>query len=259
MKNYGLLIRQEFYKIKSTLAFRSSWILPLLINLLIVTIFIVKAEEFIKLNSPNIWYRYMEFIMGVMGSLVLPMYLVFLTFSINDIEHKADTWKNLFSYPFEKRQVFISKWFSAVLVFGIFMLSFFTFTYLGGNVLAIVNPKLGFQNHEMGFMMIQLFSKMFLASIALLSIQFFFSMLWSDFMKSMGIGLLLTIASMIAMNWEYIYVSPYAQPMYSIIYLFKEGSNQVINFTSKEIVVGLSTSVAFIILSYQLMKKRSVR
>lgn len=259
MKNYGLLIQQEFYKIKSTLAFRSAWILPLLINLLIVSIFLIKADDILKAPTPNIWYRYLEFILGVMGTLILPMYVVFLTFSINDIEHKADTWKNLFSYPIEKRQVFLSKWISAVLVFAIFITSFYVFTYIGGHLLGQINPAFGFQNHAMGIKILQVFSKMFLASIALLSIQFFFSMLWSDFMKSMGIGLLLTIASLIAMRWEYIYMSPYAQPMVSIMNLFKKDSNGIIDFASKEIWVGLSTAAVFMILSFQIMKRRSIR
>lgn len=259
MKNYGLLIRQEFYKIKSTLAFRSAWILPLLINLLIVSIFLIKADEILKSPIPNMWYRYMEFILGVMGTLILPMYVIFLTFSINDIEHKADTWKNLFSYPIEKRQVFLSKWISTLLVFGIFILSFYTFTYLGGQILGQINPAFGFQNHDMGIQILQVYSKMFLASIALLSIQFFFSMLWSDFMKSMGIGLLLTIASLIIMQWEYSYFSPYAQPMVSILSLFKKNSNGIINFNSKEIWVGLGTAAVFMVMSFQIMKKRSIR
>lgn len=259
MKNYGLLIQQEFYKIKSTLAFRSAWILPLLINLLIVSIFLIKADDILKAPTPNIWYRYLEFILGVMGTLILPMYVVFLTFSINDIEHKADTWKNLFSYPIEKRQVFLGKWISALLVFAIFMFSFYIFTYLGGYMLGQINPAFGFQNHDMGLQILQVYSKMFLASIALLSIQFFFSMLWSDFMKSMGIGLLFTIASLIAIKWEYIYLSPYAQPMSSILSLFKNDSGGSINFNSKEIWVGLGTAAIFMVLSFQIMKRRSIR
>ncbi len=259
MKNYALLIQQEFYKIRKTLAFRSSWILPLLINLLIVSIFLIKAEDILKSPTPNMWHRYLEFSMGIMGSLILPMYVVFLTFSINDIEHKADTWKNLFSYPVEKRQVFLSKWLSAVSVFGIFMLSFFCFTYIGGTVLGKLNPLFGFQNHDMGFLILQAYAKMFLASLALLSLQFFFSMLWSDFMKSMGIGLLLTIASLIAVRWEYIYLSPYAQPMYSIMGLFKNENGGLLDFATKEIGVGVATAATFMILSYQMMKKLSIR
>ncbi len=258
MKNISKLIRHEFFKLKNTLAFRSAWILPLIINLLIVVIFILKAEEMLKNPIPNMWFRYLNFVLGIMGSLILPMYIIFLSFSVNDIEHKADTWKNLLSYPIEKRQVFIGKWLSSLLIFSVFMFCFFVFTYLGGYALGYINPAFGFQNHDMGSLMLQLFSKVFLASIALLCIQFFFSMLWSDFMKSMGIGLLLTITSMILMRWEYIYISPYAQPMFSINTLFS-GKSTVINFNSKEIWVGLGTSFVFLTLAYQLMKKRSIR
>ncbi len=258
MKNYPTLIRHEFFKLRKTLAFRSAWILPLLINLLIVVIFIAKAEELLKNPIPNMWFRYLNFVMGIMGSLILPMYVVFLTFSVNDIEHKADTWKNLLSYPIEKRQVFLGKWFSSVLIFALFMLSFYVFTYLGGHLLGRINPEFGFQHHEMGVLMLQIFTKMFLASIALICIQFFFSMLWSDFMKSMGIGLVLTIASMIIMQWEYVYISPYAQPMYSINTLF-EAKSMSVNFNSIEIWIGLGTSFVFLTLAYQLMKKRSIR
>lgn len=259
MKNFSLLIKHEFFKLRNTMAFRSSWIIPLAINSLITLIFIIKADDFLKLNSPNIWFTYLEFILGIMGSLILPIYLIFLTFSVNDIEHKSDTWKNLFSFPMEKRQVFFSKWLSTVFIFGIFMFSFYLFTYLAGISLAQINPSFGFQNHAMGLKIFELYTKMFLASIALLSFQFFLSMLWSDFMKSMGIGFLLTIGSLIALRWEYIYVSPYAQPMYSIMNLFKKDNPGTIAFDSIEIWVGLGTAVVFILLSYRLMKNRSVR
>lgn len=259
MKNFSNLIHHEFFKLKNTLAFRSAWIIPLVINLLITTIFIIKADELLKIPTPNIWYRYLEFILSIMGSLLLPIYVIFLTFSVNDIEHKSDTWKNLFSYPMEKRQVFLSKWTSAVLIFGIFMFCFYIFTYLAGQTLAQINPNFGFQNHSMGLKIFEIYSKMFLASIALLSLQFFFSMLWSDFMKSMGIGFLLTVGSLIALRWEYIYMSPYAQPMFSIMNLFKKDNSGIINFDSKEIWVGLSTAIVFMVFSYQLMKKKSVR
>ncbi len=70
MKNYPTLIRHEFFKLRKTLAFRSAWILPLLINLLIVVIFIAKADELLKAPIPNMWFRYLDFVMGIMGSLI---------------------------------------------------------------------------------------------------------------------------------------------------------------------------------------------
>lgn len=259
MQSIPKVISQEFFKIKNTLAFKGSFILPLLINALVMSIFIFKADDILKEGMSNLWYRYLSFTIGIMGSLILPMFIIFLSFSINDIEHKADTWKNLFSYPIEKRNMFIGKWITTFLIFGIFMLGFLVFTYVGGNILSIINPEFGFQNHNMLGYITKLYSKMFLASIALLCLQFFFSMLWSDFMKSMGLGLLFTITSMIAMRWEYIYLIPYAQPMYSINQLFAGNNNLGISFNTKEIWVGLASSFVFIISAYSIMRKRSIR
>lgn len=252
------LIRHDFFKIKDTLAFKSAFIIPFLLNLLIVVVFITKAEEFIKLNDANIWYRYMSFILGVMGSLILPMYIIFLTFSINDIEHKADTWKNIFSYPIEKRKVFLSKWITSVLIFALFILCFYLFTMLAGFLLSHVEPRYGFQNHSMWSLLFQAYLKLFISSLALLSLQFFFSMLWSDFMKSMGIGLVLTIASMIIFRWEYIYIIPYAQPIYSVSNLFEASKETAVNFNSKELYYAISTGLIFTALSYLIMKRKSI-
>lgn len=252
------LIRHEFFKIKSTLAFRSAFIIPLLLNVLIAITFIVKVEDFLKLNDINIWFRYMSFILGVMGSLILPMYIIFLTFSINDIEHKADTWKNIFSFPIEKRKVFISKWLSSLMIFAIFIFCFYLFTMLAGSLLGIYEPRFGFQNHNMWIVLFQAYLKMFISSIALLSLQFFFSMLWSDFMKSMGIGLVLTIASLILFRWEYIYIIPYAQPLYSVGNLFEASKELAINFNSSEIYYAVTTGLIFTALSYLIMKRKSI-
>ncbi len=253
------LVRQEFYKSKKTLAFYSSILLPIFINALVVCIFIYKKEDILKAQDFNIWLRYLSFSLSIMGSLILPMYIIFLSFSINDVEHKNDTWKTLFTYPYSKANIFLSKWLIGVLFLGFSMFCFFLFTALSGYFLQYIDIRYGFEKHAMIWNLFLIYSKIFIASLALYSLQFLISMQWSDFMKSMGIGLLLTIASMIIFRWEYIYIIPYAQPLYSISNLIDVKNDFAVIFNAKEIYYALATALVFTMSSYLLMLKKIIK
>jgi len=253
------LLQHEFYKIKSTLAFRGAILLPILLTALITCIFIFKSEEFLKTANGNLWLTHLSFLLGTMGSLILPMYIIFLCFSINEIEHKADTWKNLLSLPYPKRMIFLSKLCMSFLLLSLFMISMLLLTILSGNIIAWIKPELNFQLYNINGFIAQIYGKMLLSSMALLCLQFFFSMLWSDFMKSMGLGLLFTILSLIAFRWQYIYLIPYAQPMYAVSHLMEKGSDLAVDFKSKEVFVSFATAVGFSLSAYLLMIKKSIR
>lgn len=253
------LIIHEFYKLKNTLALRAAVVIPLILTGLITSIFVIKSADFLKLAQGNLWLDHLSFMLGAMGTLILPFYIIFLAFSINEIEHKADTWKNLLTQPFPKRYIFLSKLVVAMLILFLFLICTAIFTIISGNIIGMLKPELNFQLYNINGFIFQVYSKMFLASIAVLCLQFFFSMLWSEFMKSMGIGFVLTVACVIAMRWEYIYIIPYAQPLYAISHLLQKDAALAVNFNSKEIWFGLSAALGFTSMAYLLMIKKSIR
>ncbi|WP_432329061.1 ABC transporter permease [Mucilaginibacter sp. P25] len=99
MKGFILSFRSEFYKSRKTLGFWASVMLPLFIGVLLFVGFYTKSEKLVSMPPMMLWLQFAGAILGIMGSLVLPMYIIFIAYSVNSIEHRADTWKTLFNLP----------------------------------------------------------------------------------------------------------------------------------------------------------------
>ena len=82
--------------------------LPLLLSLMIFFGFYTHTDKLSALPGWGIWMAFSGAILNVMGSLLLPMLVVFITYSVNNVEHKSDTWKTIFSLPLPKWSVYTS-------------------------------------------------------------------------------------------------------------------------------------------------------
>src|ERR1700748_381994 len=109
MKGFILSFRSEFYKTRKTMAFWSAVLLPLVICTLLFTGFFSHSEKLNSMPGVMLWLQFAGAILAVMGSLLLPMLIVFIAYSVNSIEHKADTWKSLFSLPIQKWSIYSAK------------------------------------------------------------------------------------------------------------------------------------------------------
>src|SRR5438874_1931233 len=114
MKGFLLSLRSEYYKSRKTLGFWCAIVLPLLITGLVAVGYYSKAAQLAHMPPLMRQVQFSSIILGVMGSLLLPMYIIFVAYSVNSIEHKADTWKTLFSLPISKLSVYASKYFYAL-------------------------------------------------------------------------------------------------------------------------------------------------
>jgi hypothetical protein len=266
MKGFILSFRSEFYKSRKTLGFWASIILPLLIGVLLFTGFYVKSERLVSLPPMVLWLQFAGAILGIMGSLILPMYIIFIAYSVNSIEHRADTWKTLFNLPIPRWSVYAAKYFYAVFLVFLCLSLFVLFTIGFGNLLSIVKPELRFDNFHMESELAQIYFKLFLSSLGILSIQFLLSLFWADFLKPMGIGFICTIAGVVAASkgWEYSYLFPYAHPMEAISSMIKHNqsdpSNRLqIDVFTKDVSVSLIIALVVFVAGYFIVQRKSVK
>src|SRR5471030_653553 len=133
MKGFILSFRSEFYKTRKTMGFWSSVILPLLLCLLVFIGFFNKSDHMLNQPGMMLWFEFSAVLLAIMGSLILPMLIVFIAYSVNSIEHKADTWKTLFSLPISKLSVYAAKYFYAFFLVLLCLLLFVLFTLGFGN------------------------------------------------------------------------------------------------------------------------------
>ncbi|MEO5909700.1 MAG: ABC transporter permease [Pelobium sp.] len=263
MKTFFLSLRSEYFKSRNTLSFWGAIILPTALCFLVFLGFYLKTEDIVSrfkgvpANGNLIWSQYIGAIMGPMGTLLLPVYLIFMTYSVNSIEHKAETWKSLFSLPIPKTTVYFSKALYTLLLVLISMVLFVSLSLGLGLLLGKLSPQLNMMDADVSKIskdLLQVYVKLYIASFGIIAVQFLFSLIWQDFMKPMGLGFVLLVASLIAFQWEYSYLSPFALPIRSIM----EGKKELVFFT-KELWISLAYAAGFFTLGYFIVTKRSVK
>ncbi|MEO7215085.1 ABC transporter permease [Mucilaginibacter sp.] len=267
MKGFILSFRSEFYKSRKTPGFWGAIILPLFITVLVSVGVYLKSEKFVGLPPMVLWLQYASFSLGIMGSLLLPMYAIFVAYSVNNIEHKADTWKTLFSLPISRWAVYAAKYFYALFLVFLCMMLFALFTIALGNLLSLLKPELKFNAYHMELEFMEIYFKLFLSALGILSLQFLMSLLWSDFLKPMGIGFMLTIVGLIvAQKWEYSYTLPYAHPILALTSMFKKGLGKAsasstinVDIFTKDVFVSLIIGVVVFVVGYFIVSRRSVK
>lgn len=252
-------LRSEFYKSRKTLAFWAAILLPLFICGLIAIAAFMKSDKIISMHYPPnvLWMNFGGAALGVMGTLILPFYVIFMAFSVNNMEHKNDTWKTLFAQPLNKFSIYTAKYLYAVLLIAICLGLFFILTYTSGLILDQLVPAFNFRGFSPVELLSKLYTKLFLASLGILSLQFLISLIWGDFLKPMGIGFIGVIVGIIAATkgWEYAYTIPYCHPVLALS-IKKPGALVIF---SQEIYYSLAFAVVFFIIGYFIVAKKSVK
>ncbi len=268
MKGFILSLQSEFYKSRKTLGFWACIILPVIISLLVFTGMYNNAAKLVSLPAIMLWRIYTGAILNVMG-ILLPFFIILVAYSINSIEHKADTWKTLFSLPISKWSIYTAKYLYTVLLIFICLTLFLIFTIGTGNLLGMLKPELKFADFHMEWALCQVFFKLFLASLGILSIQFLLSLVWSDFLKPMGIGFVCTISGMImaGIDWQYAYLIPYAHPLMALKSMMPHMKGKgvkmqpefIVDLFTKDLYVGLTVGVVVFIAGFYIVQKKSVK
>jgi len=269
MKGFILSFRSEFYKTRKTMAFWSAVLLPLILTLLIFIGFFTHSSELASEPGMALWLKFAGAILGVMGILLLPMLIIFIAYSVNNIEHKAETWKTLFSLPISKLSIYAAKYAYAFFLVVLCLALFLLFTLGFGNLLSTLKPALKFNEYHIESFLVQIYLKLLFSSLGVLSIQFLLSLLMRDFLKPMGIGFISTVAGIIAANvgWKYAYMFPYSQAILTVKSIHQANQGKAaaampqltVDLFTKDILVSLVVAGVVFILGYFIVLKKSVK
>jgi hypothetical protein len=263
MRSLYISIYSEFYKSRKTLAFWASILLPLIICGLITFGFYSSSEKILNLHQPPmiLWLRYISAALNVMGILILPFYVIFMAFSVNNIEHKNDTWKSLFAQPLHKFSIYAAKYIYAVILIFLSLFLFGSLTFAFGHLLHLLVPDYSFNQYNPSLILVKFYTKLFLSSLGILSIQFLLSLLWGDFLKPMGIGFIGTIMGIITANvgWKYAYLIPYSHPTL-VLHSSKSATDlSAFPIFTQEITTSLIYAAVLFVLGYFIVIKKSIK
>ncbi|PST84839.1 ABC transporter permease [Pedobacter yulinensis] len=264
MRSLFISLRSEFYKSRKGLAFWAAILLPVLICGLIAFGYFNSSERILRNNMPpmGLWGQYSSQALAVMGMLILPFYVIFMAFSVNNIEHKNDTWKTLFSLPLQKLSVYSAKFFYSVLLVLICLALFMGLTYLFAHLLHLLIPAYRFDLYDPSLLLFQYYLKLFLSAMGILSFQFVLSLMWGDFLKPMGLGFVGTIAGIICANvqWKWAYLIPFSHPTLAMrMGKLRKSPADGIDIMTQEIWTSLAYMVVFFILGYFILAKKNIK
>lgn len=265
MRSFLISLQSEFFKSRRTLAFWASILIPVIICGLVAFGFFSSADKIAKQNytSTILWIQYLRPIISTMGMLILPFYIIFMAFSVNNIEHKNDTWKMLFAQPLNKFSIYSAKYVYGLLLIAICLVLFALIGYALAYILMALDGRLNFGDASPVMFLSTLYVKLFISSLGIYSLQFILSLIWGDFLKPMGIGFILTIMGIITatVGWKYAYLVPYGSPA------------QIVNASFKDLValeaslplmqnfnwVSLGTAIVTFIAGYFILSKRNIK
>ena len=167
--------------------------------------------------------------------LMMPLFVTLITFYVNYTEHKANGWKYIYSLPLPKISVFSAKFFVSVVIVFFSMALYYILNYAAIKILSVMYPDIPFRSFNDSITLLIAFSNVFIASLGILSIQFFVSLVVNNFVFPIGFGVILTFANAMLLRWEHIIYFPYSYPFFSISAL--RTSNVV--FLSETVVYSL--------------------
>jgi hypothetical protein len=153
-----------------------------------------------------------------------PIYTILVSALIINIEHRNNTWKQVFASPQSMGTIFFSKFITiqAMVLFTFLLLNFFLI--LVAVVANLLNPKFNFLHHPIDWQLLVLMNfKAYIASLGISAIQYWLSLRFKNFIAPLGIGIALFIGGAVAIinKWAHVYKYPYALPALSFDSVYK--------------------------------------
>ncbi len=171
--------------------------------------FLVKHNHLNQVGA-NAWMVYTSQLWQFMGVLLLPVGIVLAASLVMQLEYRNNGWKQLHTTP----QTYTSIFFAKLLTIVFLTLKFFVFFNIGLLVSGIL-PTLIFS----GTMpkdplpvqyLLQLNARFFLACLPIIATQYLLSLVFRNFLVSVGVGLLMVVAALLLIEtWDYACLFPY--------------------------------------------------
>jgi len=247
------VLSAEIIKTKRTWNFSLVLVFPLIITILVFGNYVNNLLEE-DVSGNNLWFMYSR-IFFQLYYLLYPLLAAVIAFSLINIEHKNNGFKQIFTFPTSKFSIYFSK--VSILLFWMFcsLLLAYSLLILSGNGLTFLFPNAGFQDYNINNIIVTFFLRIFLILISIISIHFFLSIYWDNFIISVGSACFLVIFGLVVNKWEYSYLIPYCNAQKAYTHFFQSGTEVF----SKDILWSIGYSIIFFTGGYLVMIKKSIK
>ncbi|MCB0632162.1 MAG: ABC transporter permease [Saprospiraceae bacterium] len=148
------------------------------------------VEKFTE-QARNPWDLYFELSFMMTAMLFLVPYIVLIAGAVVYPEHNGNAWKQLYSLPIRRGNIYFSKLLTILGLIALTYLIFFVIGLIGAYLLDFIFPAFGFRKYppDIGGYALRLLHS-YIAILGILGLHYWFSVRWSSFILPMGIGLL---------------------------------------------------------------------
>lgn len=185
---------------------------------LLLLMYITKPDGNLKYLGAAAWQKYLGEGWQVENYFLFPMFVILICSLITQVEYKNNTWKQVYASPVSIAQIYLSKLINIMMMVLLFFVLFNTFLIGSALLINIIKPKYHFFSTPFPWKLwLYINIKSFIGVLGIVSIQYWISMRFKNFILPMGIGLALLIVGLVGQGkWAGEYLFPYAYPVLTL-------------------------------------------
>jgi hypothetical protein len=204
------VLKAEILKTKRTLALWLAFLAPLVVVVFILLGFLDRGEEWLGTGLDNAWVEFAQSVDIFWVLLMLPLFITLQTALLAGLEHQSEQWKHLCALPVPRWAVVAAKQAVAAALIGLSHLVLICLTLLGGWLLWLLRPGLGFHAAIPWGQLLKPVATAYLVSWFILAIHTWVALRWRSFVVASAVGIVLTVAGVIVVNSEWGSFYPWA-------------------------------------------------
>ena len=212
-------VQSELIKTKRSASFWLSLIGAGVIPLIFFLAYTIKPEKVKGEQLMMPWESHFFNGWGAFANFLLPMFVILICSQIPQIEFKNNTWKQVFASPQSIGNIFFSKYIAIMLMVLFLFLMFNVFMILAGVIPSLFHKNLTFLDKPFNWgQLFKLNVRSLVSLLGIISIHYWLSLRFKNFIVAIGLGLGLLVTSLIlfANGWEDISKMPYAFPILTL-------------------------------------------
>lgn len=249
--NLALSLRSEILKTKRT----ASFYFTLIGAAIVPAVFLLNVfldDEFDGTNKDPL-NGIFKLLSEMNGLAFFPWFIILICTLLPQIEYRNNTWKQVFTSPYSKANVFMAKFLNIHLLLLLFMVSTHLFMFLAIFFVHVVKPSSNFLSHPFNsYRVLENAVNAYITMMAICAIQFWMGLRFKNFIVPIAVGLALWLTGLMLVlefkaSWANYF--PYSYQVFHTMPKYKPALNQVA-WTS------LGYATLFLFLSYLDFRRR---
>lgn len=214
---FARALRVEFLKIRRTLALWMVVLAPGVVLLLQFMMFLSRVDFFAR-NKEPLWDTLTRNIVTLWGLLMVPFFITLETALLAQMEHKENTWKDLFALPVPRWSIYSAKLVLVTAMLASASVVLFAGMAAMGTLLPLLQPRLSFPAPVPWSHFVRPLLMLFGASLWILTIHQWFSLRTRSFTAAAAFGMSAVVGSfLITQSQTYSRYYPWSYPLRVVI------------------------------------------